>query len=207
MVLRRCREPLLAAAAEGRVAGALASARQLAADTGGSLGVPAPAVEAVTHALAGHGERLAQEMAGRRAGRRRRIVLPIALLVGLAIGGAVAAVTATRTSTDDFLARRLRERVVVGDLVPQFRDVVEPPFEAAERQAPVARQYEEISLVLEELANMPKDVTAGQTARLQRRIEALDLVDFSAGEADRLQGANRTLMAEVCQVLEELTNL
>ena len=206
-VLRLCEGPLLAVAPEERVAGAIASARQLAAEEGVGLEVPPAALMAATDGLVEHAERLERETADRRAGRRRRLVLPIALAVGL-LGGAVAAyVTTSRTPTEDFAARRLRERVIVSDLVPQFRDIVVPPFEAVDRRAPEARQYEEISLVLEELANMPKDVDAEQLARLGRRVEGLDLVDFAAGEAEKLRGANRVIMGEVCYVLEGLANL
>lgn len=206
-VLALCEGPLLTAASQERVAGALVSARQLAADHAVGLEVPAAALLAVTDRLAEDGERLERETAARHARHRRRIVLPLALALGVLAGAAAAVVTASRAPTEDFLARCLRTRVVAGDLVPQFQDVVLPPFEAVERPAPEARQYEEIGLVLEQLANEPDDVRATDLRRLQPRIEGLDLIDFAAGEAEKLRGANRAVMADVCLVLEELANL
>ncbi len=207
MVLTLCEGPLLSRAPGERVARALASARELAGEEGVGLALPSGTLAAVTDRLEEHGARLARETAERRVRRQRRVILPVLLALGL-LGGAVAAwVSASRTPADDLLARRLRQRVIAEDLVPQFRDIVLPPFEPVERATPEARQYEEISLVLEELANAPKDVRAAEFMRLGRRVEGLDLVDFAAGEAERLRGANRSVMGEVCYALEELANL
>jgi hypothetical protein len=206
-VLRLCEAPLREVASEGRVAGALIAARELAADRSLGLEVPTAALLVVTDRLAEHGERLERETEDRRAGRRRRLVLPVALAVGLIAGGLAAWVSASRAPTEDYLARRLRERVTTGGLVSRFQDVVLPPFEAIERPAPDARLYEEIGLVLEELANLPGNTRAAQLSRLQQRVVSLDLIDFAASEAEELRGADRTVMAEVCVMLEELVNL
>ncbi|MGQ9732346.1 MAG: hypothetical protein ACUVX8_13890, partial [Candidatus Zipacnadales bacterium] len=65
---------------------------------------------------------------------------------------------------------------------------------------------EQISLVLEELANQPEELKAEQLMRLKRRVDALDLVDFAVYEAANGM-TNRQVLAEVALVLEELTNL
>jgi hypothetical protein len=207
LILEVCRDRLVETAPEDAVEHAIASAHHLASEGSAFLEAPPSALLSVTDRLAEHAERLRRETGDRRAGRQRAIILPSAVGLALLVGVAAAFVVASRASTDDFLARCLRNRVVASDLVPRYRDVVAPPFEVAEREPVEARQYEEVSLVLEELANLPRGVRSEQTARLQRRVQALDLVDFCADEAQKQRGANRTVMEEVGLVLEDLTNL
>jgi len=207
LILEVCQERLAETAPEEAVERAIASAHHLASESSAFLEAPSAALLPVTDRLAEHGERLRRETADRRASRQRTILLPSAVALALLVGAVAAVVGASHPSTEDFLARCLRNRVVAGDLVPRYRDIVAPPFEVAERQPAEARQYEEVGLILEELANMPAGVQAEQTARIQRRVQALDLIDFCAHEAEEQRGANRTVMEEVCLVLEELTNL
>jgi hypothetical protein len=206
-ILEVCRERLAETAPEEAVERAIASAHQLASESSAFLEAPPAALRPVTDRLAEHGERLRRETADRRASRQRSIILPSALGLALLVGAVAAVIGASHPSTEDFLARCLRNRVVASDLVPRYRDIVAPPFEVAERQPAEARQYEEVGLVLEELANMPRDARAEQAARIQRRAQALDLIDFCANEAEKQRGANRTVMEEVCLVLEELASL
>ena len=207
MILGKCQACLAEAAPEDRVARAIASAHQLAAEGSAYLEAPAEALAPVTDSLSQHAERLERETADRRARRRHGVILPAGAGVAILAGAIAAYVSASRPSTEDFLARRIRDHVVGSDLVPRFRDVVQPPFEVSELEGPELRQYEEISLVLEEIANLPPEVDAEQAARLQRRVEALDLVDFAAHEAEKTRGANQAVMNEVCLVLEEVANL
>jgi hypothetical protein len=207
MILRLCHGRLVECVPEERAARAVASAHQLAADSSAFVEAPPPAVLSVTDGLAGHAERLRRLTETRRVSRRRSTTLPAAVGLAVVVGVVAAFVVASRPTPQGFLARCLRARVATADLVPRFRDVVSPPFEASEREGPEARQYEEIGLVLEELVNLPKDADMQQVVRLQRRVQALDLVDFAAHEADRAPAGNRAVLNEVCLVLEELVNL
>lgn len=207
MILRYCYECLRDEGSEERLSRAIASAQELAADSRSVVEVPEAALLAVVQRLCVHSERLQKETADRRSARRRWLLSAIGIAIALVGGIGAAYEAASRPLPSDVVARSLRSRIVSSDLVPRFRDVVTPPFEAVERQPPEARRYEEIGLVLEELANVPTDVRAQELTRLKRRVEILDLVDFASREAEMLRGANAIVMQEVCLVLEELTNL
>jgi len=207
LILDVCRGRLAETAPADAVERAIASAHHLASEASAFVEAPPAALIPVTDSLADHAERLRRETADRRAGRQRSVILPGAVALALVAGTVAAFIAASHPSTEDFLARCLRDRVLASDLVPRYRDVVAPPFEVAERQPAEARQYEEVGLVLEELANMPRRVEIEQIARIQRRVQALDLIDFCAHEAEKQRGANRSVMEEVCLVLEELANL
>jgi hypothetical protein len=112
-----------------------------------------------------------------------------------------------RTTNPDFLARRVREQVIASDLVPRFQEVIVPPFEPVEREGPVLRLYGQVSLVLDEVANLPEDTTAEQLEPLQRRVESLDLPTFVAQEAEEARGADRLVLEQAGLILQEIVNL
>jgi hypothetical protein len=188
------------------VARALRSAAQIAA-AGETVDAPSEAVKGVEATLAEHAARLSTETEDRRGRRQDRLVLPGAVAGAVVVGLALALWAASRPGPTDIAARSVRTELLAGDLVTRLRDCASPPFSVTERDPAEMRQYEQIGLVLEEMANTPPNVTSDQLADLRRRIEAFGLVEFACEQADRTQGDARQDLFRIALALEEIANL
>jgi hypothetical protein len=135
------------------------------------------------------------------------VVLPVALVGAIAVGLLVAYRVASRPSPQDLIARCVRLRVVESDLVPRLRDCVSPPFAIEEADTVITRQFEQVSLVLEELSNAPPKTRRENVAHLARRVRGLDLVDFAQERSEKALGRDREVLEQVALVLEEISNL
>jgi len=207
MLLNECRAHLAPSLPESQVAKAVASAAHLAPEDQEAIEVPPAVLIAVADRLETHAARLADETAQRRSGRRQKVIVPLALLAAIVAGLSVAYYAASRPSADETVARCIRLRVVESDLVPRFRDCVSPPFAVEERDPAEARQFEQASLVLEELSNAPSRLNREHVAHLARRVRGLDLVDFAWGQVEKSPAGDRAVMEQVALALEEIANL
>lgn len=207
MLLNACRAHLAGSVARARIDRAVESAAHLAIEDQDAIQVPASVLVTVADALEEHAARLAEQTAERRGSRRQRVILPAALFAAVLVGLLVAYYVGSRPSPDEVVARAVRLRIVSGDLVPRFRDCVSPPFAVEERDSVETRQFEETSLVLEELSNAPVKLKRKHFVHLARRVRALDLADFARQEAERAARADRPVMEQAALVLEEVANL
>ncbi len=207
MLLNACREHLADTVPGPQIEKAVGSAAHLALDDQQAIEVPPAVLIAAADTLEIHAERLAQDTAERRGSRRQRVILPLALLAAIVLGLSVAYYAASRPSPDEVVARAVRLRIVRGDLVPRFRDCVSPPFAVEEREAAEVRQFEQASLVLEELSNAPAKLKRQHFVHLTRRVRGLDLVDFARRQTEKSPKADQVVMEQVALVLEEIANL
>jgi hypothetical protein len=206
LLLSLCGTQLATVVSEDTVRRSVASAAQLAVG-GEALEVPAEALRPVEERLAEQSARLAAQTGERRASRRERMILPASLALAVIVGLAAAYRAGTRPTPADVAARALRAEVLEGDLVTRLRDCASPPLTVIDLDPVESRHFEEISLVLEELANYPARLRSAQLAGLRARIEALDLVDFALAQAEKAQGDTRQDLLRVAAALEEVTNL
>ncbi len=207
MLLDACREHLSDSVPARQIQKAVASAAHLALDDGQAIEVPPAVATSVAEMLDAHAARLAEQTTQRRGARRQKVILPAAALAAIVVGLAIAYYGASRPSWDETVARCIRLRIVESDLVPRFRDCVSPPFAVEEREAVEARQFEEASLVLEELSNAPVKLKRRHFVHLARRVRGLELVDFAWDQAEKGPKTDRATMQQVALVLEELANL